>query len=210
MRTVVTNKHHVDQVVADYSNLSNKPKINSIELSGNKTGADLGLLTVEVDPTVPAWAKESTKPAYNYEELNYLPQINNVTVSGNKPLFEYGIQPAGSYITVETDPTVSAWAKAVTKPVYDYSEIQNTPAVNKTYTLTIDAGEWTANSYAKVITGLTNDDLVMIQAPDNYYSDYGLSYTQSVDTITFTVTSTPISTLTIGIAVTKCTAGGSL
>lgn len=29
----------------------------------------------------------------------------------------------------ETDPTVPAWAKASTKPTYDYSEIQNTPSV---------------------------------------------------------------------------------
>ena len=30
---------------------------------------------------------------------------------------------------VETDPTVPAWAKEATKPVYDYSEIENTPTI---------------------------------------------------------------------------------
>lgn len=79
-RTVVTNKHHVDQVVSDYSTLSNKPSINSVELEGNKTGEDLGLFPAD------------------YEELTYLPKINSVEVSGNKPLFDYGIQPAGNYL----------------------------------------------------------------------------------------------------------------
>ena len=82
--------------------------------------------------------------------------------------------------------------------------------INKTYTLTIDVGEWTANSYSQVITGLTDNDLVLIQVPDSYYSTYGLSYTQSGDTITFTVTSTPLVSLTIGIGMVKCSAGGSL
>jgi hypothetical protein len=82
--------------------------------------------------------------------------------------------------------------------------------LNKTYTLTIDVGEWSTNSYAQVVTGLTDNDLVLIQAPDSYYSTYGLSYTQSGDTITFTVTSTPAISLSIGIGMVKCSAGGSL
>jgi hypothetical protein len=82
--------------------------------------------------------------------------------------------------------------------------------LNKTYTLTIDVGEWSTNSYAQVVTGLTDNDLVIIQAPDTYYSDYGLSYTQSTNTITFTVTTTPAISLVIGIGVIKCVTGGAL
>jgi hypothetical protein len=529
-KTVVVNKHHVDQVVADYSTLTNKPSINSVELNGNKTAGDLGLIATEVDPTVPAWAKSPTKPDYSYEELNLLPKINNIEVSGNRPLYEYGIQPAGNYlgdvsltnatakdfmqyngtnwvntnidtlkgsqgfqsrgqstisingsgvftiqrnysdymviyadykklnlvnsqtVTVTDDQTLTYiyfdkdgvlrkdtnpwsltdtwtvpvalafkdgntyaltderhgfernlswhnWAhmnigamyksgltgtftnttlsvtqgiiydedigfntggtktatslwyrnatsgmrlvrgatacKSVsgggvlqydngsgtlqdvslnsyttnwvycsndaTEPIYTvigqnnsntlnlarntpaptinlstaewkliykviYQHTAGTPAgefvestdyravqtgvptssvitdhstlinrdasnshpataisysatnvgaeldarINKTYTLTIDVGEWTANSYAQVVTGLTDNDLVLIQAPDSYYSSYGLSYTQSGNTITFTVTSTPAISLSIGIGMVKCSAGGSL
>ena len=36
---------------------------------------------------------------------------------------------AGGGITVETDPTVPEWAKAESKPTYDYSEIENTPEI---------------------------------------------------------------------------------
>lgn len=82
--------------------------------------------------------------------------------------------------------------------------------INKTYTLTIDVGEWTTNSYSQVITGLVDADFVTIQAPDSYYLDYGLSYTQSGNTITFTVTVTPLVSLSIGIAVVKAVSGGAL
>ena len=60
----------------DYTQLLNKPSINNVELSGDKTSSDLGLqpagsyLTVEVDPTVSAWAKESTKPSYSVSEIS--------------------------------------------------------------------------------------------------------------------------------------------
>ena len=63
---------------------------------------------VETDPTVPDWAKESTKPAYDYSEIANTPDLSG-------------------YLTVETDPTVPDWAKETTKPAYDYSEIVNTP-----------------------------------------------------------------------------------
>lgn len=82
--------------------------------------------------------------------------------------------------------------------------------INKTYALTIDVGEWSTNSYSQTITGLTDNDLTVIQAPDTYYSDYGLSYTQSGSTITFTVTTTPLVSLSIGIAVVKAVSGGAL
>lgn len=61
---------------SNYSDLSNKPSINSVTLTGNKTSSDLGLqqagdyLTEEVDPTVPSWAKAETKPAYTLDELS--------------------------------------------------------------------------------------------------------------------------------------------
>ena len=48
-----------------------------------------------------------------------------------------------NYLTsfTETDPTVPSWAKASSKPTYDYSEITNTPTVpSKTSDLTNDSG----------------------------------------------------------------------
>jgi len=82
--------------------------------------------------------------------------------------------------------------------------------INKTYTLDILTGDWSANAFAQTVTGLVDADFVSIQAPDSYYTDYGLSYTQSTDTITFAVTVTPLITLSLGIAVVKAVSGGAL
>lgn len=63
----------------DYTAITNKPRINSVELSGNKTLDDFGIqpkgtyLTKETDPTVPAWAKENNKPTYTAQEVGALP-----------------------------------------------------------------------------------------------------------------------------------------
>jgi len=45
---------------SDYRKLKNKPTINGTELYDNYD---------EIDPTVPDWAKEATKPTYTAEEL---------------------------------------------------------------------------------------------------------------------------------------------
>ena len=73
---------------SDYLQLSNKPKINGVELVDNITTEDLGIvvpqytselendsgfITNEADPTVPAWAKEPNKPTYTAEEVGALP-----------------------------------------------------------------------------------------------------------------------------------------
>ncbi len=73
---------------SDYLQLSNKPKINGVELVNNITTEDLGIvvpqytselvndsgfITNETDPTVPAWAKEPNKPTYTAEEVGALP-----------------------------------------------------------------------------------------------------------------------------------------
>lgn len=73
---------------SDYLQLSNKPKINGVELVNNITTEDLGIvipqrtselendsgfITNETDPTVPAWAKEPIKPTYTAEEVGALP-----------------------------------------------------------------------------------------------------------------------------------------
>ena len=44
----------------DYQLLENKPTINGTELFDNYD---------EIDPNVPEWAKQETKPSYTYEEV---------------------------------------------------------------------------------------------------------------------------------------------
>lgn len=84
---------------SDYTDLTNKPSINNVELNGNKSLADLGIvipavpvqsvnsktgsvvlnasdvgaISTEVDPTVPSWAKQPSKPSYTASEVGALP-----------------------------------------------------------------------------------------------------------------------------------------
>ena len=48
----------------------------------------------------------------DYSALTNKPSINNVTLSGDKSLSDLGVQPAGNYLTSETDPVFSASASA--------------------------------------------------------------------------------------------------
>ena len=51
----------------------------------------------------------------NYNALTNKPKINNVELNGNKSLNDLGIQPAGNYLTEETDPTVPNHVKNISQ-----------------------------------------------------------------------------------------------
>lgn len=82
----------------DYGDLQNKPSINNVTLTGNKTAQDLGIviptntsdlnndsgfISQETDPTVPSWAKQSSKPTYDYSEIQNTPSLASVATSGD-------------------------------------------------------------------------------------------------------------------------------
>lgn len=54
---------------SDYTPLTNKPKINNVELNGNKTSSDLGLITNAVDDLVNYYKKSET---FTKQEVNNL------------------------------------------------------------------------------------------------------------------------------------------
>ena len=63
-------------------------------------------------------------------QLLSVPYAMYAQTAGNMP-------DVSGFLTEETDPTVSDWAKAETKPQYDYSEIQNTPEIPERQVLSI-------------------------------------------------------------------------
>lgn len=101
---------------SDYTDLTNKPKINNVELNGNKSLADLGI----VIPTVPVQS------------------VNSKTGSVNLTASDVGA------ISTEVDPTVPSWAKQPNKPVYTASEVGALPSTTviptKTSQLQNDSG----------------------------------------------------------------------
>ena len=132
----------------DYSEIQNTPDIPTVPDDVSAFNNDAGYITdaaihdsivnrisqqihdsisgiTETDPTVPAWAKETEKPTYDYSEIQNTPDIPTV------PTDISAFNNDSGYLTeyTETDPTVPAWAKTTDKPTYDYSEIENTPAI---------------------------------------------------------------------------------
>ena len=75
----------------------------------------------------PAVGGSSGNISLDYAALTNKPQIGGKELVGNKTLDELGIQPKGTYLTKETDPTVPAWAKAETKPTYTAAEVGALP-----------------------------------------------------------------------------------
>lgn len=70
----------------DYNDLDNKPSINGVQLVGNKTATDLGIVSKEIDPTVPNHVKNITEQdirnwnnkstfSGNYNDLTNKPKI---------------------------------------------------------------------------------------------------------------------------------------
>ncbi len=96
---------------------------------------------VETDPTVPSWAKESTKPSYTKSEVG-LGNVDNVkqySVNNPPPYPVTSVNGKSGAVVIktsdltndsgfisgytETDPTVPSWAKAASKPSYTKSEV---------------------------------------------------------------------------------------
>lgn len=110
---------------------------------------DSGYITTETDPTVPAWAKEVTKPSYTAEEVGALSSATIIPSKTSELINDSG------FITgyTESDPTVPAWAKEPNKPTYTAQEVgalpSSTTIPSKTSDLTNDSG---------FITGYTETD----------------------------------------------------
>ena len=121
---MAANKKYVDDSIATITHPTNISAFNN----------DVGYLTsfTETDPTVPAWAKATTKPTYTASEVGALPSS---TVIPTVPTDISAFNNDAGYLTsfTETDPTVPAWAKAANKPTYTASEV-GAAAKNHTHT----------------------------------------------------------------------------
>lgn len=121
--------------------------------------------TVDEDGTIHAIGSGG---ASSYEELQGKPSINGTELSGNKTLAELGIQPAGSYLESESDPTVPDWAKQPTKPTYTKSEVglgnvpnvttnDQTPTYTESSSLSkLSSGEKLSVAFGKISKAITD------------------------------------------------------
>ena len=92
---------------------------------------DSGFITTETDPTIPSWAKASSKPSYSLSEISGTDDLQSIEgISGTSGLLKKIAANTWSldtntYLTsyTETDPTVPSWAKQSSKPTYTPSEV---------------------------------------------------------------------------------------
>lgn len=90
----------------------------------------------EVDPTVPAWAKQASKPIYTAIEVGaatteqgakadsaYQKASTGIPLADLSDGVKTSLGKADTALQTETDPTVPAWAKQVNKPSYTASEV---------------------------------------------------------------------------------------
>ena len=102
----------------DYSEIQNTPEIPERQILSISNDtiflSDGGF--VKLPPVAVGFSGD-------YNDLTNRPEIP--TVPTNVSAFDND----ANYLTEESDPTVPAWAKANTKPVYNYSEIEGTPTI---------------------------------------------------------------------------------
>lgn len=172
--------------VTDYADLENKPKINNVELIGNKSLSDLGIVipnvpvqsvngkigavvltandvgavATESDPTVPSWAKQPSKPTYTASEVGALPSTTAI------PSKTSDLTNDSGFISTETDPTVPSWAKQSSKPTYTASEVGALP---DTYTAPVSSVN--GQTGAVVIGNATTSTAGLMSATDKSHLD---------------------------------------
>ena len=167
-------------------------------------------IPAETDPTVPDWAKEANKPAYDYSEIANTPDLTGYLTSendpnvpawakeANKPAYDYSeianTPDLSGYLTSETDPNVPAWAKEANKPAYDYSEIANTPDLSGYLTSETDPN---VPAWAKEANKPAYDYSEIANTPDlSGYLTTEADPTVKNTTITFTQGETTLGSFT--------------
>ena len=144
---------------------ANKKAIEELQKGGAGGG-----IAEETDPTVPAWAKQPSKPTYTAAEVGALPATTQIptvpaTLPNPQPIVINGVSYDGSEkkeititapdggIATETDPTVPAWAKQPSKPTYTAAEVGALPATTQIPTVP----ETLPNPQPIVINGVSYD-----------------------------------------------------
>lgn len=127
--------------------------------SGYIVGADVP--SNETDPTVPAWAKASTKPTYTAAEVHALPDTTVIPSSTSDLVNDSGFIVGADVPSNETDPTVPSWAKASSKPSYTASEVGALPDTtvipSATSQLNNDSGFITSSAIPTNVSAFNND-----------------------------------------------------
>lgn len=174
---------------SDYSALTNKPQINSVELSGNKTLSDLGIqpagsyaTTAQLASKVDSSALSEVALTGSYTNLVDTPVIPEAyTLPAATSSTLGGVKVDGTTITVDDAGTISASGSAsgFTCTFRDWTETvtyQINPAITNN-------SSWSFDSTTGIITG--NDSMSYLTVPSGWFT----SGTTMVIAFTYATTS---------------------
>ena len=179
------------------------------------SGNELGTITIdgtaskiysptETDPTVPSWAKASSKPSYTASEVGAVPTtrtVNNKALSSDVTLnaSDVGAQPtlvSGTNIKTVNNESLLGSGNIT---------IQGGAGADVTQ-VSITVANWNATTTCtKTVTGVTTSNSVIVSPAPSSISDYVSAgvycSAQGSGTLTFTAASTPTADLTVNVMI---------
>ena len=179
------------------------------------SGNELGTITIdgtsskiyspaETDPTVPSWAKASSKPSYTASEVGAVPttrKVNNKALSGDVTLnaSDVGAQEtlvSGTNIKTVNNESLLGSGNITIQGGAGADVIQ----------VSITVANWNATTTCtKTVTGVTTSNSVIVSPAPASISDYVSAgvycSAQGSGTLTFTASSTPTADLTVNVMI---------
>ncbi|MBO5122888.1 MAG: hypothetical protein J6B99_06970 [Oscillospiraceae bacterium] len=137
-----------------YNDLTNKPTIPTVPTKVSAFDNDKGYLTRETDPSVPAWAKNPTKPTYTASEVGAIASSQKGAVGGVASLDNDGKVPTGQLPA--TMPPAAHKASHMTGGSDELSPADiGAAAVSTIVTATLAANGWSNGAYILTVSGVT-------------------------------------------------------
>ena len=201
----------------NYNSLENKPQIQGITLTGNKTASDLGLalsaeLAEKQDAPIlsgaagqvlgldsslnPVWVDQSGGGTTNYNSLENKPQINSITLSGNKSAAELGL---ANYRNLTNKPQINGVTLNGDKSAADLG------LAAKSFIVVLSSASWSNNEQIVSNANFYASGYSYIVSPSgSSFADYAAAVIYADDvtvdgSMTFHCTNVPSSTLTVNI-----------
>ena len=163
---------------------------------------DAGYLTIETDPTVPSWAKASSKPSYTASEVGAVPttrKVNNKALSSDVTLNASDVGAQETLVSGTNIKTINSTSLLGSGNVAVQSAITST-------TVSITVANWNATTTCtKSVTGVTSSNNVIVTpvpASINTWNSNGVYCSaQGSGTLTFTASTTPSADMTVNVMI---------
>ncbi len=165
--------------VTNYEDLDNKPKINGIELIGNKSTSDLGIEIPTVTNDLTSVLKSNYDTAYTHSQSTHAPVNAEANVQS-----DWNETNNASDAFIKNKPTslpasdVSTWAKEPIKPTYTASEI-GLGNVDNTSDLDKPVSTATSTALGNKVDKVTGKGLSTNDLTNTLKSNYDNAYTHS-------------------------------